>query len=310
MPELPDIVVYLEALQQRILNQTLERIQIASPFLLRTAVPPIASVEGKKVIELQRLGKRICIGFEDDLWLVLHLMIAGRLHWKQTGKVSARGSGRVQAKASKFGLAAFDFANGTLSLTEAGTQRRASLHLVQSKNELQRFDPGGLEVLKAELQSFGERLQSANHTLKRALTDPRLFSGIGNAYSDEILWQAQLSPIAMTQKISATEIKRLFSSTRETLTGWTDLLRAEAGAGFPEKVTAFRPEMAVHGKYGEACPRCGNKVQRIRYAANETNYCPHCQTGGKLLADRALSRLLRADWPRTAEELEDVKRDQ
>jgi len=310
MPELPDIVVYLEALQQRILNQTLERIQIASPFLLRTAVPPIASVEGKKVIELQRLGKRICIGFEDDLWLVLHLMIAGRLHWKQTGKVSARGSGRVQAKASKFGLAAFDFANGTLSLTEAGTQRRASLHLVQSKNELQRFDPGGLEVLKAELQSFGERLQSANHTLKRALTDPRLFSGIGNAYSDEILWQAQLSPIAMTQKISATEIKRLFSSTRETLTGWTDLLRAEAGAGFPEKVTAFRPEMAVHGKYGKACPRCGNKVQRIRYAANETNYCPHCQTGGKLLADRALSRLLRADWPRTAEELEDVKRDQ
>jgi len=310
MPELPDIVVYLEALQQRILNQTLERIQIASPFLLRTAVPPIASVEGKKVIELQRLGKRICIGFEDDLWLVLHLMIAGRLHWKQTGKVSARGSGRVQAKASKFGLAAFDFANGTLSLTEAGTQRRASLHLVQSKNELQRFDPGGLEVLKAELQSFGERLQSANHTLKRALTDPRLFSGIGNAYSDEILWQAQLSPIAMTQKLSATEINRLFNSTRETLTSWTNLLRAEAGAGFPEKVTAFRPEMAVHGKYGEACPRCGNKVQRIRYAANETNYCPHCQTGGKLLADRALSRLLRADWPRTAEELEDVKRDQ
>ena len=310
MPELPDIVVYLEALQQRILNQTLERIQIASPFLLRTAVPPIASVEGKKVIELQRLGKRICIGFEDDLWLVLHLMIAGRLHWKQTGKVSARGSGRVQAKASKFGLAAFDFANGTLSLTEAGTQRRASLHLVQSKNELQRFDPGGLEVLKAELQSFGERLQSANHTLKRALTDPRLFSGIGNAYSDEILWHAQLSPIAMTQKLSATEIKRLFNSTRETLTGWTDLLRAEAGAGFPEKVTAFRPEMAVHGKYGKACPRCGNKVQRIRYAANETNYCPTCQTAGKLLADRALSRLLRADWPRTAEELEDVKRDQ
>ncbi len=310
MPELPDIVVYLEALQQRILNQTLERVQIASPFLLRTAVPPIASVEGKKVIELQRLGKRICIGFEDDLWLVLHLMIAGRLHWKQTGKVSARGSGRVQAKASKFGLAAFDFANGTLSLTEAGTQRRASLHLLQSENELQRFDPGGLEVFAADPKVFGERLRSANHTLKRALADPRLFSGIGNAYSDEILWHAQLSPIAMTQKLSATEIKRLFNSTRETLSRWTDLLRAEAGAGFPEKVTAFRPEMAVHGKYGEACPRCGNKVQRIRYAANETNYCPTCQTAGKLLADRALSRLLRADWPRTAEELEDVKRDQ
>ena len=310
MPELPDIVVYLEALEQRILNQTLERVQIASPFLLRTAMPPITSAEGKEVVELRRLGKRICIGLDDDQWLVLHLMIAGRLHWKQAAKVAARSSGRVQAKNPKLGLATFNFERGTLSLTEAGTQRRASLHLVQSENELQRFDPGGLEVFEADLQGFGDRLQSANHTLKRALTDPRLFSGIGNAYSDEILWHAQLSPIAMTQKLGATEIKRLFNSTRKTLTRWTDLLRAEAGAEFPEKVTAFRPEMAVHGKYGEACPRCGNKVQRIRYAANETNYCATCQTAGKLLADRALSRLLRADWPRTAEGLEDVKRDQ
>ncbi len=310
MPELPDIVVYLEALEQRVLNQTLERVQIASPFLLRTAMPPITSAEGKKVVELRRLGKRICIGLEDDRWLVLHLMIAGRLHWKQAAKVSARDGRRVQTRASKFGLAAFHFTNGLLSLTEAGTQRRASLHLLQSENELQRFDPGGLEVFEADPQGFGQRLQSANHTLKRALTDPRLFSGIGNAYSDEILWHAQLSPIAMTQKLGATEIKQLFNSTRKTLTRWTDLLRAEAGAGFPEKVTAFRPEMAVHGKYGAACPRCGNKVQRIRYAANETNYCPTCQTAGKLLADRALSRLLRADWPRTAEELEDVKGNQ
>src|SRR6266852_3370805 len=255
MPELPDIVVYLEALEQRILNQKLERLQIASPFLLRTAMPPITSAEGKEVIELRRLGKRICVGLEDDRWLVLHLMIAGRLHWKEAAKVAARGS-RVQAKASKFGLAALHFKSGMLSLTEAGTQRRASLHLVESEKELQRFDPGGLQVFEADPQGFGERLQSANHTLKRALTDPRLFSGIGNAYSDEVLWHAQLSPIALTQKLSAAEIRRLFNSTRETLTRWTDLLRAEAGAGFPEKVTAFRPEMAVHGKYGEACPRC------------------------------------------------------
>jgi formamidopyrimidine-DNA glycosylase len=311
MPELPDIVVYLEALEQRILNQTLERLQIYSPFLLRTAAPPITSVEGKRVIEFRRVGKRICIGLEEDLWLVLHLMIAGRLHWKEGGKVTtAHDGGRRQTKTSKFGLAAFHFPSGTLSLTEAGTQRRASLHLVHGESELQRFDPGGLEIFETDLPSFGERLQSANHTLKRALTDPRLLSGIGNAYSDEILWHAQLSPIAMTQKLGASEIERLFSSTRATLTKWTDRLRADAGGGFPEKVTAFRPEMAVHGKYGTACPRCGNKVQRIRYASNETNYCPTCQTGGKLLADRALSRLLRADWPRTAEELEDVKRDQ
>jgi formamidopyrimidine-DNA glycosylase len=301
MPELPDIVVYLEALQQRILNQTLERVQIASPFLLRTAEPALTSVTGKKVVELRRLGKRICIGLEGDLWLVLHLMIAGRLHWKQTANATRA---PVKTKTSKFGLATFHFTNGTLSLTEAGTQRRASLHLVQGENELQRFDAGGLEIFATDLKSFGQRLQSANHTLKRALADPRLFSGIGNAYSDEILWQAQLSPIAMTQKLKAEEIEKLFNATRESLTKWTDILRAEAGDKFPEKVTAFRPEMAVHGKYGETCPRCGNKVQRIRYASNETNYCPACQTGGRLLADRALSRLLRSDWPRTAEELD------
>jgi formamidopyrimidine-DNA glycosylase len=299
MPELPDIVVYLEALENRILNQTLAQVQISSPFLLRTARPPITSAEGRKVIELRRLGKRICLGLEDDYWLVLHLMIAGRLHWKQGSRVKA-----APTKASKFGLAAFHFSSGTLSLTEAGTQRRASLHLVQGENELQSFDRGGLEVFDVDLETFAERLQSANHTLKRALTDPRLFSGIGNAYSDEILWHAQLSPIAMTQKLNGGAIEKLFNSTRETLKKWTDILRAEAGEKFPEKVTAFRPGMAMHGKYGEPCPRCGKKVQRIRYAANETNYCPTCQTGGKLLADRALSRLLRSDWPRTADELE------
>jgi formamidopyrimidine-DNA glycosylase len=303
MPELPDIVVYLEALEPRILNRTLDRVQIASPFLLRTAAPPIASVAGKKVLDLRRLGKRICIGLEDELWLVLHLMIAGRLHWKET-KTVARNSAPGQTKPSKFGLATFHFAHGTLSLTEAGTQRRASLYLVQSENELQRFDAGGLEVFATNLESFAARLRSENHTLKRALADPRLFSGIGNAYSDEILWQAQLSPIALTQKLKAEEIEKLFNATRVSLEKWTDILRAEAGDKFPEKVTAFRPQMAVHGKYGEACPRCGKNVRRIRYAANETNYCPTCQTGGKLLADRALSRLLRADWPRTAEELD------
>jgi formamidopyrimidine-DNA glycosylase len=315
MPELPDIAIYLEALEQRILNQTLGSVQIASPFLLRTATPPLTTVEGKRVVALRRLGKRICIGLEDDLWLVLHLMIAGRLHWKaNTDRATAVGGSRTVTKGvshtAKSRLAVFSFPSGTLSLTEAGTQRRASLHLVQGEDELQRFDPGGLEVFESDLESFGERLQSANHTLKRALTDPRLFSGIGNAYSDEILWHAQLSPIAMTQKLNAEEIEKLFNATRESLTKWTDILRAEAGEKFPEKVTAFRPEMAVHGKYSEGCPRCGNKVQRIRYASNETNYCPTCQTGGKLLADRALSRLLRADWPRSVEELEDVKREQ
>lgn len=321
MPELPDIVIYLEALEQRVQGQTLERVNLASPFLLRTATPPIGSVEGKKVVQLRRLGKRICIGLENDLWLVLHLMIAGRLHWKEgESKPVARKSSRPRY------LATFRFSNGTLSLTEAGTQRRASLHVVEGEGGLERLDPGGLEIFDTDLQGFTKVLQSANHTLKRALTDPRLFSGIGNAYSDEILWEAQLSPVALTQKLSPDQIERLFESTIVTLTKWIELLRADlaqavslrssvAGStlsqdsanqriAFPEKVTAFRPDMAVHGKYGHACRRCGNKIQHIRYASNETNYCPVCQTAGKLLADRALSRLLRADWPRTPEELE------
>jgi formamidopyrimidine-DNA glycosylase len=315
LPELPDIIVYIEALEQRILGQTLERVQIAGPFLLRTAVPPITSVEGRKVVALRRLGKRICIGLEEDLWLVLHLMIAGRLHW-HPGQIKLSRSPRNR------GLAAFQFSNGTLSLTEAGTKRRASLHLVEGEAGLKRLDPGGLEIFEIDLEGFAKVLTSANHTLKRALTDPRLFSGIGNAYSDEILWEARLSPVALTQKLNSDQIERLFNSTRATLTKWVERLRAEvvtqtvslraqqrkpntqSATAFPEKVTAFRPEMAVHGKYQQPCPRCGNKIQRIRYAANETNYCPNCQTAGKLLADRALSRLLRADWPRTAEELE------
>jgi len=299
LPELPDIVVYIEALEKRILGQTLERIRIASPFLLRTASPPIGSAEGKKVVRLRRLGKRICIGLEDDLWLVLHLMIAGRLHWKKAG-----------AKLSPpRGLAAFDFSNGTLLWTEAGSQKRASLHVINGEAGLQALDPGGLEVLEADLAHFSAVLTSANHTLKRALTDPRLFSGIGNAYSDEILFAARLSPLALTQKLRAEEIQRLHAATRSSLLDWTERLRSESGTGFPEKVTAFHLEMAVHGRYKEACRRCGAKIQRIRYAANETNYCPNCQTGGKLLADRALSRLLREDWPRTPEELEMLGRD-
>ncbi len=303
MPELPDIVVYLEALDQRILGQTLKSITLGSPFLLRTAEPPLASVHGLKLISLRRLGKRICFGFENELWLVLHLMIAGRLHWKDALNKSTK-KGTEAKLPNKRNLATFEFQNGTLTLTEAGTQRRASLHLLQGEAGLERLNPGGLEVLECELSQFASVLQSANHTLKRALTDPRLFSGIGNAYSDEILWHAQLSPIALTQKLQEEEIERLFNSTRAVLRDWVELLRADAHGKFPEKVTAFRPEMAVHGKYQEPCPRCGSKVRRIRYAANETNYCPGCQTGGKLLADRALSRLLRADWPRSAEELE------
>ena len=248
-------------------------------------------------------------GLEEDLWLVLHLMIAGRLHWKEGGsKRSPRKLSPKTSKPPKNHLAAFQFNNGTLSLTEAGTQRRASLHLVTGEAGLQRLNPGGLEIFETDLEGFAEVLQSSNHTLKRALTDPRLFSGIGNAYSDEILFDARLSPIALTQKLTSEEIERLFDSTRGTLTRWVELLRAESGDGFPEKVTAFRPGMAVHGRYQQPCPRCGNKIQRIRYASNETNYCPNCQTAGKLLADRALSRLLRADWPRTAEELEGLTR--
>jgi len=299
LPELPDIVVYIEALEKRILGQTLEHVRIASPFLLRTADPPLSAVEAKKVAQLRRIGKRICIGLEDDLWLVLHLMIAGRLHWKKRGvKVSP-----------PRGLAAFDFTNGSLLWTEAGSRKRASLHVVAGEAGLRALDPGGLEVLETDLQHFSAVLTSANHTLKRALSDPRLFSGIGNAYSDEILFEARLSPLALTQKLKTEEIERLFLAVRTNLVAWVERLRQESGAEFPEKVTAFRPGMAVHGRYKEPCPRCGAKIQRIRYAANETNYCPNCQTGGKLLADRALSRLLREDWPRTPEEMEMLTRE-
>jgi formamidopyrimidine-DNA glycosylase len=294
MPEYPDIVVYIEALEKRTLGQTLEGVHIASPFLLRTAVPPISTVEGKKVIELRRLGKRICIGLEDDLWLVLHLMIAGRLHWKE------RTGTRVQR--SKRDLAVFEFDSGRLSLTEAGTQRRASLHVVRGEADLGGLSAGGLEIFELNQETFATALQSANHTLKRALTNPRLFAGIGNAYSDEILFAAELSPIKLTQKLTATELERLFIATQNTLSAWVELLRAETGSRFPEGVTAFREGMAVHGRYKLPCLRCGTKIQRIRYASNETNYCPVCQTGGKLLADRALSRILRDDWPKTAEE--------
>jgi len=294
MPELPDIVVYIEALEKRILGQTLEGMRVASPFLLRTAAPPLSSASGKKVLHLRRLGKRICIGLEDDLWLVLHLMIAGRLHWRTRGVKVSRPRG----------LAAFDFPNGSLLWTEEGSQKRASLHVVSGEAGLRALDPGGIEVLECDSSQFAAALLSANHTLKRALTDPRLFSGIGNAYSDEILFEAKLSPLAQTQKISAAEITRLYHAIRMTLTRWTDRLRAEAAGKFPEKVTAFREGMAVHGRYKQPCPRCETRIQRIRYSSNETNYCPTCQTGGRLLADRALSRLLREDWPRTLEELE------
>jgi len=296
VPELPDIVVYIEALEKRIHGATLKRVRVASPFLLRTAVPPLSSVEGKKIVELRRLGKRICFGFEDDLWLVLHLMIAGRLHWYDDS-----------AKAAKArGLAAFEFSSGTLTLTEAGTQKRASLHVVEGEAGLDKLNPGGLEVFESSEKEFAAALQAKNHTLKRALTDPRILSGIGNAYSDEILFNAQLSPFTLTQKLKPEEISRLFEAVKSTLTEWVERFRAQYGEKFPEKVTAFRPEMATHGRYKQPCPRCGNKIQRIRYSANEANYCPTCQTGGKLLADRSLSRLLKDDWPRTPEELENL----
>ena len=294
MPELPDIVVYIDALEKRIQGRRLEGVQIASPFLLRSVVPPLSNTEGKTVLQLRRLGKRICIGLEEDLWLVLHLMIAGRLHWH---------SGKGKTPKSR-GLAAFQFENGTLLWTEAGSQKRASLHVVAGEEGLSQLDPGGLEVLETTLERFSTVLRSANHTLKRALTDPRLFSGIGNAYSDEILFEAQLSPLALTQKLTPDEVARLFAATKANLTRWVDLLLAEAGTGFPEKVTAFRPGMAVHGRYKQSCVQCGTRIQRIRYASNETNYCPKCQTSGRLLADRSLSRLLRDDWPKTPEELE------
>jgi formamidopyrimidine-DNA glycosylase len=298
MPELPDIAAYISALEARIVAQPLERVRLASPFLLRTAQPPIASVEGRVVRELRRIGKRIAIGVEDDLWLVLHLMIAGRLHWRPPrAKLAGRNS-----------LAGFDFPNGSLFLTEAGTKHRASLHVLAGEEGLRSVDPGGIEIFTSDLNSFRDALTFENRTLKRALTDPRLVSGIGNAYSDEILHAAQLSPITLTRKLQPDEWEKLFAATRHTLEVWIDRLRTEAEAGFPEKVTAFRKEMAVHGRYGQPCPRCGEKIQRIRYADNETNYCARCQTGGKVLADRGLSRLLGTDWPRTLEELEALKR--
>jgi formamidopyrimidine-DNA glycosylase len=303
MPELPDITVYIEALEKRIVGQRVEHVRIVSPFLLRTVEPPVASAEGKKVVALRRLGKRICIGVEGEIWLVLHLMIAGRLHW------FARATGRSVKLSGRQNLAAFEFSNGTLVWTEAGTQKRASLHLAAGEEELRELDPGGVEVLECGPDEFAAVLRSENHTLKRSLTDPRCLSGIGNAYSDEILWVAKLSPTTLTQKMSDEQVARLFEATRATLAEWVERLRTETGEGFPEKVTAFRPEMAVHGKYKQPCPRCGSKIQRIKYAANETNYCATCQTGGKLLADRAFSRLLREDWPRTLEELETQMRE-
>jgi len=298
VPELPDIAAYIEALGPLVMGRTLERVRVGSPFLLRTLSPPPASAEGRVVRELRRVGKRIAVGVEGDVWLVLHLMIAGRLHWRPPRpKLGGRQN-----------LAAFDFAHGSLTLTEAGSQRRASLHAVEGEEGLRGLDPGGIDVLAADLAAFGAALTFENHTLKRALTDPRAFSGIGNAYSDEILHAARLSPIAQTRKLTSEEIARLHAATRETLAHWVDQLSAEARRKFPEKVTAFREGMAVHGRYGQPCPRCGAKVQRIRYAGNETNYCARCQTGGKVLADRGLSRLLGSDWPRTLEELEALKR--
>ncbi|MEW6155957.1 MAG: DNA-formamidopyrimidine glycosylase family protein [Verrucomicrobiota bacterium] len=297
MPELPDITIYLEALTARVAGALLEQVRIANPFLLRTAQPPIQTVHGKKVVRLRRLGKRIAIGFEDEYWLVLHLMIAGRLHWRERGA-------RLK---SKMDLAAFDFSTGTLLLTEAGTKKRASLHLVQGTGQLAEHDRGGLEVLECSFEDFSETVRSQNHTLKRALTDPTLFSGIGNAYSDEILHRARLSPVTLTRRLTDGEMARLHQSTRATLQEWINRLREQCAANFPEGVTAFRPEMAVHGKFGKPCPVCGSKVQRICYADNETNYCPACQTGGRLLADRALSLLLKKDWPKSPEALEELR---
>jgi formamidopyrimidine-DNA glycosylase len=297
MPELPDVTVYIEALRERIVGHELRRVFIKGPFLLRSVNPSLTATFGRKVRDLRRVGKQIAIGLDGDLWLVLHLMIAGRLHWK-AGKIKAGG---------KNSLALFEFDNGTLQLTEAGTQRRAALRVAEGDAGLAALHAGGIEPLDAGLAEFTAALQSENHTLKRALTDPHIFSGIGNAYSDEILHRAQLSPIAMTQKLGSEEIAKLFEATQQSLREWIDRLRAEAAGEFPENVTAFRPEMAVHGRYGQPCPRCGAKVQRIRYASNETNYCAPCQTGGKLLADRALSRLMHQDWPKTLEELEERK---
>jgi len=298
MPELPDISAYIKALEMRVVGQPLQRVRIASPFLLRTAQPPLADVEGRTVAELRRIGKRIAIGVSGELWLVLHLMIAGRLHWRtQNAKLAGRQN-----------LAAFDFPNGSLMLTEAGSKHRASLHLVKGEEALGAFDAGGIDVFASDLDTFRSILTAENHTLKRALTDPRLLSGVGNAYSDEILHAAQLSPITLTSKLKPEEWERLFAATRQTLHLWITRLGAEAEKAFPEKVTAFSKDMATHGRYGLPCPRCGDKILRIRYADKETNYCARCQTGGKVLADRSLSRLLGSDWPRTLEELEALKR--
>ncbi len=300
MPELPDISAYITALESRIVGQPITRIRLASPFLLRTVDPPLTSAEGRNVEKLRRVGKRIAIGMngDGDLWLVLHLMIAGRLHWR----------GPNVKLAGRQNLAAFDFPNGSLVLTEAGAKRRASLHVVSGEASLNSFDAGGIDVFQADQDSFRAALSAENHTLKRALTDPRLLSGIGNAYSDEILHAAQLSPVTLTQKLTPQEWERLYTATRQTLKMWIVRLRDEAQSSFPEKVTAFRKGMAVHGRFGQPCPRCGEKVLRIRYADKETNYCARCQTGGKVLADRGLSRLLGSDWPRTLEELEALKR--
>jgi formamidopyrimidine-DNA glycosylase len=298
MPELPDVAAYIHALEPRIVDRTLKRVRLGNPFLVRTADPPLAAAEGRTVRELRRVGKRIAIGLDDDLWLVIHLMIAGRLHWRPPdAKLAGRNA-----------LAAFDFPDGTLILTEAGSKRRASLHLVRGEAALQALDPGGIDVFASDLDAFRAALTTENRTLKRALTDPRVLSGIGNAYSDEILHAARLSPIKLTRALDEAEWNRLFTATRDTLRLWIDRLATEADAAFPEKVTAFRADMAVHGRYGKPCPACGAPIQRIRYADNETNYCPTCQTGGKLLADRSLSRLLGADWPKTLDELESLKR--
>jgi formamidopyrimidine-DNA glycosylase len=298
MPELPDITAYIVALEPRIVGKRLEHVRLGTPFLLRTAIPPLTDAEGRTIRELRRIGKRIAIGLDGDLWLVLHLMIAGRLHWRAAGAKLA----------GKNMLAAFDFVDGSLVLTEAGAKHRASLHVVSGADNLSAFDAGGIDVFASDLAAFRAALTAENHTIKRALTDPRYLSGIGNAYSDEILHAAQLSPILQTQKMTDDQWDRLFAATRRTLKLWMDQLSAEAKKDFPEKVTAFRPEMVAHGKFGKPCPRCGEKIQRIRYADKETNYCTKCQTAGKLLADRSFSRLLGADWPRTLEELETLKR--
>jgi formamidopyrimidine-DNA glycosylase len=297
MPEFPDVTVYIEALSERVLNQPIQKIRIGSPFIVRSFDPPIAAAEGRRVLGLRRLGKRIVFELEDDLFLIVHLMIAGRLHWKPKGAKIAR----------KYGQAAFDFPDGTLLMTEAGTKKRASIYLAHGETGVQEHDPGGLEVLDASVDSFREALTRENHTVKRTLTDPHLFSGIGNAYSDEILHRARLSPIRMTQRMTDAEIETLYWAAKESLAEWVERLRRERRGGFPEKVTAFRPDMAVHGKYGKPCPVCGSPIQRIVHAENETNYCAKCQTGGKLLADRSLSRLLKQDWPRSLEEMEEMK---